>query len=76
MQQPIEHLLAAAVTAIQDGQLNRRNMRREFITEDELRSHLRQEGASWTALKAMARLACQNGPRDAGVEGASRSPSR
>jgi uncharacterized membrane protein YcaP (DUF421 family) len=40
-----EQLLAASpLPLIQDGRLNRRNMRREFITEDELRSHLRQEG--------------------------------
>jgi uncharacterized membrane protein YcaP (DUF421 family) len=40
-----ERLLAASpLPLIKDGQLNRRNMRREFITEDELKSHLRQEG--------------------------------
>ena len=40
-----ERLLAAApLPLIENGRLNRRNMRREFITEDELRSHLRQEG--------------------------------
>jgi len=40
-----EKLLAPApVPLIIDGRLQRRNMRRELITEDELRSHLRQEG--------------------------------
>jgi uncharacterized membrane protein YcaP (DUF421 family) len=40
-----ERLLAAKpLPLIENGRLNRRNMRREFITEDELRSHLRQEG--------------------------------
>jgi uncharacterized membrane protein YcaP (DUF421 family) len=40
-----ERLLAAKpLPLISDGKLNRRNMRRELITEDELRSHLRQEG--------------------------------
>jgi uncharacterized membrane protein YcaP (DUF421 family) len=40
-----EKLLAPSpVPLIVDGRLNRRNMRRELITEDELRSHLRQEG--------------------------------
>ena len=41
----LERLLASApLPLIENGRLNRRNMRREFITEDELRSHLRQEG--------------------------------
>lgn len=40
-----ERLLAPSpVPLITDGRLNRRNMRRELITEEELRSHLRQEG--------------------------------
>lgn len=29
---------------VRDGRMNRRNMRRELITEDELMSHLRQQG--------------------------------
>ncbi len=40
-----ERLLAPPpVPLIASGRLNRRNMRRELITERELRSHLRQEG--------------------------------
>lgn len=40
-----ERLLASEpLPLIVRGKLHRRNMRREFITEDELRSHLRQEG--------------------------------
>jgi uncharacterized membrane protein YcaP (DUF421 family) len=31
---------------IQNGKMNRRNMRQEFITEEELRSQLRQQGAA------------------------------
>jgi uncharacterized membrane protein YcaP (DUF421 family) len=31
---------------IRDGELLRRNMRREFLTEEELMSRLRQEGIS------------------------------
>jgi uncharacterized membrane protein YcaP (DUF421 family) len=31
---------------VKDGRLLRRNMRRELITEEELRSHLRQQGIS------------------------------
>jgi uncharacterized membrane protein YcaP (DUF421 family) len=34
---------------IQDGQLLRRNMRREFVTEEELISHLRQHGVDSVA---------------------------
>lgn len=38
---PFERPLAAApMPLIEHGKLNRHNMRREFITEDELRSHL------------------------------------
>ena len=40
-----ERLLAPApLPLVDNGRLNRRNMRKELITEDELRSHLRQEG--------------------------------
>ncbi|MCP3395036.1 DUF421 domain-containing protein [Bradyrhizobium sp. CCGB12] len=40
-----ERLLAPLpVPLITGGHLDRRNMRRELITEEELRSHLRQEG--------------------------------
>jgi len=40
-----ERLLAPApLPLVHNGRLNRRNMRKELITEDELRSHLRQEG--------------------------------
>jgi uncharacterized membrane protein YcaP (DUF421 family) len=31
---------------VRDGKMNRRNMRKELITEEELRSQLRQQGAS------------------------------
>jgi uncharacterized membrane protein YcaP (DUF421 family) len=42
---PFERLLAPLpVPLITAGRMNRRNMRRELITEDELMSHLRQEG--------------------------------
>jgi uncharacterized membrane protein YcaP (DUF421 family) len=40
-----ERLLAPApLELVNQGRMNRRNMRREFITEDELRSQLRQQG--------------------------------
>ena len=40
-----ERLLAPApMELVRDGKLNRRNMRREFITEEELRSQVRQQG--------------------------------
>lgn len=42
---PLGKLLTAdRVCLIQDGQLCRRNMRKEYITRDELLSELRQEG--------------------------------
>jgi uncharacterized membrane protein YcaP (DUF421 family) len=37
-------LSSPAVCLIKDGKLQRRNMRKEMITEDELLGHLRQEG--------------------------------
>jgi uncharacterized membrane protein YcaP (DUF421 family) len=41
----IERLVSAApLPVVRDGQLLRRNMRREFLTEEELMSHLRMEG--------------------------------
>ena len=41
----IERLLhPPPLPLVQDGRLLRRNMRRELITEEELRSHLRQQG--------------------------------
>jgi uncharacterized membrane protein YcaP (DUF421 family) len=44
---PFEQLLAPApVELVRNGKINRRNMRREFITENELRGQLRQQGAS------------------------------
>jgi uncharacterized membrane protein YcaP (DUF421 family) len=36
--------LAAGAAVVRDGALLRRNMRREFLTEDELMESLRQEG--------------------------------
>ena len=43
----IERLVSApAIEVVRDGKLLRRNMRREYLTEDELMSHLRQEGIS------------------------------
>ncbi len=42
-----ERLLAPApIALIDNGRMNRRNMRKEFITEDELRSQMRQQGVS------------------------------
>jgi uncharacterized membrane protein YcaP (DUF421 family) len=42
-----ERLLSPApLELVKRGQMNRRNMRKEFITEDELRSQLRQQGVS------------------------------
>ena len=41
----IEKLVSApAIQVVKDGRMLRRNMRREFITDEELMSHLRQEG--------------------------------
>jgi uncharacterized membrane protein YcaP (DUF421 family) len=41
----IERLLhPPPLPLVKDGRLRRRNMRRELITEEELRSHLRQQG--------------------------------
>lgn len=37
-------LLHRAVQIVRDGKLMRREMRREFLTEDELNAHLRSEG--------------------------------
>jgi uncharacterized membrane protein YcaP (DUF421 family) len=42
-----ERLLAPApLSLIENGRMNRRNMRRELITEEELRGQLRQQGVS------------------------------
>jgi uncharacterized membrane protein YcaP (DUF421 family) len=42
---PFAHLLAPApLPLVKDGAMIRRNMRKEFITENELRSELRQQG--------------------------------
>lgn len=41
----IERLVSAPpVQVVRDGRLLRRNMRREYLTEEELMTHLRQEG--------------------------------
>jgi uncharacterized membrane protein YcaP (DUF421 family) len=41
----IEHLVSAsAIEVVRNGRLLRRNMRREYLTEAELMSHLREEG--------------------------------
>lgn len=41
----IERLVSAPpLQVVRDGQLLRRNMRREFLTEEELMNHLRQQG--------------------------------
>ena len=41
----VAHLLhPPPLPLVKDGRLRRRNMRRELITEEELRSHLRQQG--------------------------------
>lgn len=40
-----ERLVSAPpIQVVKDGQLLRRNMRREFLTEEELMEHLRQDG--------------------------------
>lgn len=42
-----QRLLAPApLELVRDGRMNRRNMRREFITEEELRGQFRQQGVS------------------------------
>ena len=42
-----QRLLAPApLSLVENGRMNRRNMRRELITEEELRSELRQQGVS------------------------------
>ena len=42
-----EYLLAPApLVLIESGRMNRRNMRQELITEEELRSQMRQQGVS------------------------------
>jgi uncharacterized membrane protein YcaP (DUF421 family) len=42
-----EHLLAPPpLELVRNGQMNRRNMRKELITVDELRSQLREQGVS------------------------------
>ena len=42
-----ERLLAPApLQLVKDGRMNRKNMRKEFITEEELRSQFRQQGIS------------------------------
>jgi uncharacterized membrane protein YcaP (DUF421 family) len=42
---PFERLLAPLpLSLIEDGRMNRRNMRQEYITEEELRGQLRQQG--------------------------------
>lgn len=41
----IERLVSASpIQVVRDGQLLRRNMRREYLTEEELMGHLRQQG--------------------------------
>lgn len=41
----VERLVSASpIQIVKDGRLLRRNMRREFLTEEELMDHLRQEG--------------------------------
>jgi uncharacterized membrane protein YcaP (DUF421 family) len=43
----IERLTSAPpLPVVRDGKLLRRNMRREFLTEEELMNHLRQQGFS------------------------------
>ncbi len=42
---PLERLLSPApLPLVKNGKMNRRNMRQEFITEEELMSQLRQQG--------------------------------
>lgn len=41
----IERLVSAPpIQVVKDGRLLKRNMRREFLTEEELKSHLREQG--------------------------------
>ncbi len=41
----IERMVSPApIQVVKDGRLLRRNMRREFLTEEELMEHLRQQG--------------------------------
>jgi len=42
---PLERLLSPApLPLVKNGKMNRRNMRQEFITEEELMSQVRQQG--------------------------------
>jgi uncharacterized membrane protein YcaP (DUF421 family) len=54
-----ERLLAPApLELVRDGRMNRRNMRKEFITEEELLSQFRQQGVSDIA---NVKVACVEG---------------
>jgi uncharacterized membrane protein YcaP (DUF421 family) len=53
----IERLTSAPpIEVIRDGQLLRRNMRREYLTEEELLSHLRMEGLEGITSVKVARV--------------------
>ena len=53
----IERLVSAsAIEVVRDGRLLRRNMRREYLTEDELMSFLRQQGIDDLAEVKSARV--------------------
>jgi uncharacterized membrane protein YcaP (DUF421 family) len=53
----VERLVAAPpLQVIRDGVLLRRNMRREFLSEEELMAHLREEGLSDVAQVASAHI--------------------
>lgn len=53
----LERLLSAApLEVIRDGRLLRRNMRREYLTEEELLSHLREEGIDQVEKVKSARI--------------------
>jgi uncharacterized membrane protein YcaP (DUF421 family) len=53
----IERLVAPPpLLLIQDGQMQRRNMRREFLTKDELMAQLREEGVDDLAMVKTAYL--------------------
>ena len=54
---PLRHVLEAPpLTIVENGHLNRRNMRKELITQDELMSHLREQGIDNLAEVKCARV--------------------
>ncbi len=73
-----ERLLAPSpLELVRDGRMNRRNMRKEYITEEELQSQFRQQGVSEIA---NVKFACLEANGEISVvkkdEGASQGKSR